>query len=428
MEDKLQAAVYEHSIRAHNGVISCWSYVSSGLSVAGQREVVFTLRRSGGRTFPEEPLQLIRSLWDYALAGQTVEHGGRTEFGDDGFMNKNFRGIIYVHAQRLSGMAACADLSAILVSEPELRLVESFGPQRLLALLGFEYRFFPYPTWNDLTRQTVVTQDILETMSAGPLAAIPQLVIPYASAVSLETELICMMPRTASAHFLDLFESGSVTLPFSIRLEIDPSADSCLVWQYPGSERPLAISRQGSTACRLSGSFLTLTSDPEVTDCHTLEDGFVVRLAPPVLNVVMKALSEGVDICVPATSGGAFRLQFFNPATPASRTTRLLAVNFLNTEEEVFARVNMDLIGAYMKRLDSLIEAFFQRQLLKRAHQLKLSVVLEAGQQARFNISSAPEMETARVQELISTLQAQEQPACAEGSVGFEMVFAGSAA
>lgn len=93
----LSARVYLHEADSPKGPISCWSYVTDGMSTHGQKELIFTLRRmqkEGPDQFPEEPLILLRSLHKLAEEGQTFGVGGFTRLA--GPVLFGYHGVAYI--------------------------------------------------------------------------------------------------------------------------------------------------------------------------------------------------------------------------------------------------------------------------------------------------------------------------------------------
>src|SRR5262245_1508739 len=135
--EKLSMRVEAHEIPSRHGPMACWSYVSDGLTALGQTEIVFTLRQDPAEssdTAPDDPLQLFATVHRLAESGQLVEAGGVTEFGEQRFFDHH---LLYVPAQPLPGVALPAPcLSALLVTDDELRAVRMFGPARVLARMG----------------------------------------------------------------------------------------------------------------------------------------------------------------------------------------------------------------------------------------------------------------------------------------------------
>jgi len=80
---KLSVSVYSHEIETRDGMLRCWTYVSQGTERHGQREIVFTLRRTPEmelRGFPRELFDIFELIHGYAEKGELVSDGGYTVF------------------------------------------------------------------------------------------------------------------------------------------------------------------------------------------------------------------------------------------------------------------------------------------------------------------------------------------------------------
>ena len=81
---KLNVRIFLHEIEYENEKLSCWSYVTDGLLVHKQKEILFTLRQNPGQKpedYPSELLELFTIIFHCAERGQRVDVGQSTLFG-----------------------------------------------------------------------------------------------------------------------------------------------------------------------------------------------------------------------------------------------------------------------------------------------------------------------------------------------------------
>lgn len=135
---RLTVKIFLHDISFEGESIPCWSYVTEGFVAHHQKESIFTLRREGGPTKPEDYprgfLELFARLFRYTERARPVDVGDSALFSDADFLpDKDIRGIGYVEPQGLPGVETgdAPLLTAILLKGDEAQIAWDSGLTRV---------------------------------------------------------------------------------------------------------------------------------------------------------------------------------------------------------------------------------------------------------------------------------------------------------
>src|SRR6185503_9586590 len=299
--DKLRVSVYLHDVPNGAASIKCWSYVTEGLWVHRQKELVFTLQVAPGESpnnLPEQPLQFFQLVYDLAAKGRLVEAGGYTDFGEQGFLGRRAAG--YIDAEPFDAFVSLSpSLAVILLTAEEFAAYESFGLTRVQAMLGRASRYFPCPPWNDRSRASVLKPGDLEK---SKLAKVPALAAPGATVVNEGGVVTLRLPF--SAKYKVAKEAGSLAeeaAALRIPTRVPETADGCLVWT-PGEAGGAAIAAgearpECTAACCV---VLHAVSKNERDEARIMEDGFLISMTPATWKGLRGALQRGIDATFPA--------------------------------------------------------------------------------------------------------------------------------
>jgi len=279
---KVSMRVYLHDIDSQNGPISCWSYVSHGLTAMDQSEIVFTLRRDPGESsdaFPHDPLHLLATIYRLAAGGQRVGPGDVTEFGDRSFLGRH---LLYVEAQPLEQVSlppSC--LAALLVTADELRAVRAFGTTRVLARLGQASRHYPFPPWSDRRRPGLEFAGAFEGSVLSKVLCAAQ---PDVRASVESNQIVVRARRGAQPTWQDRLADLPDESPLALLTALDPAANGCLVW-VPGQSGPEAIGPPGSDGSRLCGCFVVFLPEQSENGGRVLRGMGITPGLPAFLGV-----------------------------------------------------------------------------------------------------------------------------------------------
>ncbi|MEP7123438.1 MAG: hypothetical protein ABJE95_21100 [Byssovorax sp.] len=296
----LSARVYLHALTPPSGPVWCWSFVTRGLEVYRQREVVFTVAIDGSGDagqVPTDPLRFAAQLQYLAGQGRVVDAGGLSQLGGAGFLGRP--GITYARAEAMAGVDLPAGaLAAVLITAEEIAVYQSFGQSRLLALLGQAFRYYPFPPWADLKRASVTS---MASNEGSLLGQIPRAAVTGAARLDGERLSIRLHPSSAALlqQMLSGIGAGSV---FALSMGLDPEADGCLVWQA-GQQGPSAITPPSSRGEHLAVGFLAVLPDQPADGGQLFEDGFAMFLTSASSHALREALASGRSMQIAGQHG-----------------------------------------------------------------------------------------------------------------------------
>jgi len=282
--------------------------VSDGLVSSGQRELVLTMRL-GDREPPiakmQEVVRFFATVHAWARAGNVVDEGGLTQFGDRGLFGQVGCGLLYADARPITGVELPQRaLAAVFVHAPEIRAASDYGIYRVLMRIGAQLRLFPYPTWGALDRPSAVTPREAESL----LARVFRMRVPRASFVVAERCLRLTIPSDAKN-----LASGVSTLaaeaPFALLTRPAASANAILTWR-PGQREPTGISPDGSDGARLSGSFVLFVPSEEGDQGRPFEDGYSLLLSAESWRLLTAALVQCRPLSIELSEGLQFELEW----------------------------------------------------------------------------------------------------------------------
>lgn len=401
---KLRVRVFLHSIEYEEEKIPCWSFLTDGLLVFKQKEIIFTLRRDAGQQpvdYPRELLSFFEILLQSAGRGKLVDVGHSTLFGETGLYGfKDFRGIGYVEPQGFPDVETMGVplLAAILLKGDEAQIAWDFGLTRVTGLLGMKYRYYPCPTWSDLKRESVVS---LRAMDKSLLGEITRAYV-RGSYYEEENHIVLSLLPSSRAGLQKLIGQLPLTKPVALYTQPDPGANACLVWPS-GVDQPMAITLSGSDGCRKTGAFLAFAPDQDTTEIRIAEDGFLVFLKNSDWQKIREALQSEIDLSILRDSvpGASISIKwakgetYFSPVSgetySAERWTHyepektaplkgLVVVSssrsvFLTSMRDLPARITVDDLASYVNEVEKAVDSFFI--LLERRSSCQLTIQLE---------------------------------------------------
>jgi hypothetical protein len=295
-----------------------WSLITRGLESVGQRELMIIIRRCRGESRPPDfPFILFRTLHRLAANGSTVGEGGHTRLAAPVGGGPPIEGFVYEEPggrwwqEMLPDDHSRPPLLVIPLLTGEIDAALSFGHARVLALLGRQARYYPYPEWFDPARAPVL--DIAAYRSKTLLKNFPVLHVPYIQVVRYGLRLEITLPRQKCAALL-----GSVReLPDAVALlpGFARNVLSTMVWR-PGQTQPEAIwaSTHAPEAtprhdAGIGVNFLAIIHgdiDPTVV---LREDGYALMLSERLWNQFLAALEEGRSLVWDVPDGEVREIQ-----------------------------------------------------------------------------------------------------------------------
>ena len=286
IEDKLSVTVFTHQVTTQQGTFLCLSYATKGFQLTGQKELVLTLKNTSQQyQVQEAPLLFFKQIYPLAENGRRVSNGDITQFGERGLLG--WKGIVYTNfVDSISNLNQEDYLSMILLTLEEVQAVQAFGYLRLMALLGKENAFYPYPFWSDLDRRALPIGQIEQVSILGKIRA--RLCYPAAWVVLDNNQIILTLPRQSPA---EVFPQEKLSAPFALLPGLHPGADGCLVFTLD-NQGPTAITPAGSEGSKLSGCVLVLVGEQAQTSSRIIEDGFAVLMTDKDWTLLGESLIE----------------------------------------------------------------------------------------------------------------------------------------
>lgn len=268
-------------------------FVTRGLAGFGQKELVFCLKQASSERV-RTVMTLLRTVMQFAAQGRRVDVGGLTEFGQGGIFGRSaYTGVGYARPHSVDPLIQAAGLDreqcllATVLTREELMACRRFGLARVLARLGEAARFFPYPVWNDIVRNSVLAEAELSqsAFSESGISIVPGIhVIREGDSITVH---IARRNRESLSHAL--YQHDAMVLAAEL---VPGSADGVLVW-HPGTVHPVAITARlfavgagglsdERTLKRLAGCFVALSLSADGRHGASLvEDGFAIFLSAP---------------------------------------------------------------------------------------------------------------------------------------------------
>jgi hypothetical protein len=299
--ERLIARIYFHEIDVPGESVSCWSYVTDGLSAHQQKEMVFTLRREQDEqasAFPQDPLILFTTIFHLAQQGQSVDVGGVTRFGEKDFMGRH---LAYITPQQLQDVQIPQPaITALLITDDEVNAVQEFGITRFIARLGQASQYYPCPPWSDRSRPGLA---FARTRQETVLMRVARANAPGLRVCQERDQIKVRLAPRVGEQLNQLFDQVPVNVPLALLTELDPAANGCLIWE-PDQAGPAAITRPESDGSRLCGCFILFVPEQTGDGGRLLEDGFAIMLTTSSWIAVRQALMQAEAITVPAMSDG----------------------------------------------------------------------------------------------------------------------------
>jgi hypothetical protein len=426
---KLSVRVFLHDIANGRDRIPCWTYVTDGLWDAGQKEMIFSLRRHADEepeAVPQDPLRFFAQVHQLAASGQFVDAGGHTCFRNPaGFLGRTeMIGFAYAPPECLPDVELPPlerALVAILLTPEEAELVQMLGSYRILTRLGQSVRRYPFPPWSERGRQFRLSRAEMQESLLGkfPLAyyagATARMLVPPMEPAAAgqdrhgtlqATRITLRLPTAQPPGFRETVEPFADSWMLGLLTRPDPEANARLVWN-PGQAEMQAIMPENSDASCVTGGFVALVAEPSLPDgARVLEDGFLVTLGPATRGRVKEALLARQS-CIVAPSGPdliEFALEWLpeanEPASAASveappaggPAAFEVSQVFLYQPEEVLQRrlADSSVFAKYMKQVMDAATRYWATVPRQRGRGAVLVAAVKPGGRSRFWLETEP--------------------------------------
>lgn len=307
----LKVKIYQHTLKLTARKPEAWSFVTEGLKKAGQQEMVLTvLKRSGeaNDAYPKLPVQLFTQIGQLAKDNKIVSEGGYTEFKNQGFLAPQFKGLLYTPVSSAQGVPLPEDCIAVVpVTEDEMTVYQSAGPSRVMARLGRDARFFPFPSWCDRDRASSFTPAEITEMQEDPVFKSAKAQTFNLTAMQDNDKLSLRLTQKTSAMLLDLLNQLPTDTALRLALGVDPRADSLLVWESKANNNRSMIAPEGSPYHKIGITFIALLPGLKQNEILTGTDGCALMITADDFARFKKALENKDKFALPMIKGSALK-------------------------------------------------------------------------------------------------------------------------
>jgi hypothetical protein len=261
----------EHAVATAHGPRVATSFVTHGMRVYGQPEVVFTW--CGPQLLPVPSAAVIAALQALGRGGGAAPRlrpGSSFYLGEGALLGGvGLSGLVFAPARPMAGLRlVLGAVHAIAVSGAELELAGRTSVHRVLSRLGIQYRQFPWPLWS-CPRMSVARGDEATALDGTQRVPVPGVVAALDGAT-----LSIRVPRAATIELARYLVGGDVVVP----ADPDPSADALLVWDAErGRTQVYEAARRAGR--RIAGGFVRFERGTERIG-RVVEDGFALTLDP----------------------------------------------------------------------------------------------------------------------------------------------------
>jgi hypothetical protein len=297
----------DHILKIAGADRPCSTAVTCGLADVGQPEMVFTLTGSAGvEKFPPGILEYLE--WVHGMAGdghilRSSDMSGVRPPGPFAGLSP-FLGVVFSPATPDHQVAIPPGaVQGVLITQGEFEMAQMCSPWRVLARLGQEAHFFPWPFWSDLLRPATYLPGDAERSLLGK-SGTPQLRLGRLRA-SLDSSQLDVALTAAEAGHL----AGNLsTLPhLAIVPPPDTAAAATLVWS-PGQTEPTAICADPALASFASARFLIILPNHGGHDeIRFQEDGFTAIISKKTTKALAHHLRRGEAITLTTANKPSIR-------------------------------------------------------------------------------------------------------------------------
>lgn len=451
--DVLRAHILLTSFCMGEEEILCWTYLSEGLKKAGQKEILISIKKQADDKvgdFPQSPVEFFKTVLQHAVRNEKIDIGSISDFGESGFLSSTFTGAAYVRSQAMGDWFPPEDsVAALLLTAEELAASQFAGLSRVLALLGKENLHFPCPVWNDLSRASVISPEMLQTMSESFIAQMPRILIRD-SGVSAADRVIDLQLPLSSRHFFKQLEELDKQTPLLLLTDLDERADAVLVFQMDKKASPLAISAPGTQGTRIAGSFICFAPAQDADHGMIIEDGFALSTRQETWNELKNSLVNGSPFYLPRQKDGYdFRLSWHqDEAQAAGPNTIEIAgidigcrsgiskidseekttvpayateIQLLTHESEIKKMLDLEVLRRYIEHIEGVVRDHFLCMGETDGFDLSLTCTIMPDRQADFVAASSPIMEADDENDLLDRLSITYAPQIERGEVKFKL-------
>ena len=447
--DELYAIINLHEMRRGDELLSCWSFISEGLSKTGQKELAIFVTKRKDETvtdYPLDPLGFFLTVREFSMQGQFVLEGDITEFGESGFLDDRFRAMAYVKPLGISGVEDInALLSCVLLMEDELEVAQRFGLTRVVGILGYKLSHYPCPPWVDRDRESVIDEKMKSEMDESILSKIPQFRVPGLRVSLSGTQVGLRCAKGTEPLLRELMNQVPLEAPVVLQTNLDPHSNALLVWQQGDAAQqqqlgPAAITPPGSDGSKVSGASVLIFPEQNESAPQVLEDSFLFALKTEDWNKLRNGLLTGTDQSVSVGGGGKFVVEWYDvlgekieswtgevpslpKVDPEGSTGSVIDAKWLSSDEEIIRAANPALLCQFVEAVELTILGYFMDRTTPEDKELKVVCEISPEREISWTLSSSPEEDTLELKGIEIRLGDLPVPQISDNPISFELLF-----
>jgi hypothetical protein len=428
LPDRLHAVVFTHEVTVRGVTHPCRTCVSRGMASRKRRELVVTRvapPADGVVDADVEVFNFFARLFDApddgAVAGVGLVTAFEVPFLGAGAPNA----VTFVEAEPFPDVTVDPDALAVVVLHPdEAPVALKYGAARVLARLGRQAGYHPFPRWWDPSRASVAHPDDDEKST---LAGVVRVALPEGTLASIDRTVVLRLPAETRAGLTKVLDGLAPDAACALLVPPEAVTDASLVWS-PGQDAIAATSATGRSD-RVGGNFVLFSPGQPRDNGILHEDGFAMLLRAETWRTLRSALRHGRGVTM--ASGDAanhgLRIEWVRAAdAPAAAdegaVARLAEVVFLQPEEVVAREVSSRELSRYVAALRRTVGEHLADAPRGAACDLLLQVDLDARRRPALSLGVRPLPPPPAVEGLVTKLESLPPPG-ARGPVGLRLLF-----
>lgn len=426
---RLHAAVFSHEVTVRGITLPCRTCMSHGMRARKQREVVVTrvAPPSGSIDAGDaEVFNLFTKIFAAPEGAPVVRPGGVTTFDVPFLGALAANAVTWVEAESFPDVPVDDDaLAAIVLHHDEVPVVSKYGAARVLARLGRQAGYHPFPRWWDASRASVAHP---HDESRSALSDLVRIALPEGTLAAIDRTVVARLPMETREGLASVLQGLAPDAPCALLIPPDAATDASLVW-VPGQDAIAATSANGRRE-RVGGNFVLFSPGHPEDHGVLLEDGFAMLLRTETWRTLRSALRNGRGVILEAgdEDNHGLRIEWVRGAGDAltpdeSGPVRMTRVVFMQPEEVIAREASSRDLSRYLAAIRRTVGAHLTDAPSGAGCDLLLQVDLDARRRPSVHLGVRPLPPPSALDGLLTKLEALTAPAV-RGPVGLRLAFA----
>jgi hypothetical protein len=445
VSDRLVVHEWAHAYHGKDEPIAVRTFITEGLEAMGATEVRATVPADWTDAALDAARKILVVQEGFAADGKPAVLGGFTGFRSPPLAGDKIIGVTYARGMPVPGIPRSAtSLVTVLLHADELAIAERGLATRILGLLAFEERLFPYP-WCWTVRATPVLTLARQEKSlierAGYLACGDTRVTIESAAGHAPQTIVISLPPDAAPKLASALSEPADARVLALVAKLSPNADGQQVWGADGELR--ATTCGGEMPRRMGATFVVIgASEEDPATFRRIEDGVAFVVSAAQFDRVRDALTEGRDltmtiddavelvvehrrnVIVDPFTGAATTADWerYRPNQPAPRMGRVSTdqIVLLNSEEQLAERIETPILAAEIKRVQEVVERLAGEQPVERAMSIAVGLTYAPGTPPKVQLAFGGGPEPMMLESLHYELT-HSAPVAVRGEVAFRI-------